>query len=371
MKKLNILLIAGLFIFTSQTLNAQIKVSGALKKAKSEIEKSNKEKEEKEKAEKEKEEQNKAKIEQEEKEKAKKEEEKDYPLVSRFEGSEMKYYKETKWGAYKLPVNDKGALDWDNPKVLEGKVIRIQYSTSIDNNSEYVLQNYKAAFKKAGFSILIAIANEELGVSDRPHTWKDKYYVAGGYYNGLNNEKFGIGINFPIWKNNHSFIAAHGNKDGKDIYAIIYTVVDDNYTLLTQDIIEVEAVETGMVSAENIAKGIQTDGHIAIYDILFETGKSDIKPESEAAIKNVADYMNANTDKKFNIVGHTDNVGDFNANMILSESRAKAILNTLVTKYTVKAEQLKAYGVSSLSPVATNTTEEGKAKNRRVDIVEQ
>jgi len=296
---------------------------------------------------------------------------KDYPLISRFEGSFIEFYKETKWGSYKLPVNDKGILDWDNPKVLEGKVIRIQYSTSIDNNSEFVLQNYKTAFKKAGFSILIAIANEELGVSDRPHTWGDKYYVSGGYYNGLNNAKFGLGINFPIWKNDHSFIAAHGNKDGKDIYAIIYTVVSDNITLITQDIIEVEAVETGMVTAENISKGIETDGHIAIYNILFETGKSDIKPESEAAIKSVADYINANSNKKFFIVGHTDNVGDFSANMTLSENRAKAVLTELITKYVVKSEQLKAYGVSSLAPVANNATEEGKTKNRRVDIVEQ
>ncbi|OFX89573.1 MAG: hypothetical protein A2W99_14715 [Bacteroidetes bacterium GWF2_33_16] len=296
---------------------------------------------------------------------------KDYPLISRFEGSIIEFYKETKWGAYKLPVSDKGTIDWDNPKVLEGKVIRIQYSTSIDNNSEFVLQNYKAAFKKAGFKILIAIGNEELGVSDRPHTWHAKYYTSDGYYACLNNSKFGLGVNFPIWKNNHSFIAAHGNKDGKDIYAIIYTVVGDNITLITQDIVEVEAVETGMVSAEFIAKGIQTDGHIAVYDILFETGKSDIKPESSATIKSVADYMNANPTKKFYIVGHTDNVGDFAANMTLSENRAKAVLNELITKYTVKAEQIKAYGVSSLAPVATNTTEEGKAKNRRVDIVEQ
>lgn len=296
---------------------------------------------------------------------------KDYPLISRFDGSFIEFYKETKWGAYKLPVNDKGVLDWDNPKVLEGKVIRIQYSASIDNNSEFVLQNYKAAFKKADFNILIAIANEELGVSDRPHTWHAMYYTSDGYYKCLNNSKFGLGINFPIWKNNHSFIAACGNKDGKDIYAIIYTVVSDNITLITQDIIEVEAVETGMVSAENIAKGIQTDGHIAIYNILFETGKSDIKPESEVVIKSVADYMNNNTNKKFYIVGHTDNAGDFLANMTLSENRAKAVLNELITKYAIKAEQLKAYGVSSLAPIASNSTEEGKAKNRRVDIVEQ
>jgi outer membrane protein OmpA-like peptidoglycan-associated protein len=296
---------------------------------------------------------------------------KDYPMISRFEGAVIEFYKETKWGTYKLPVDDKGKIDWQNPKTLEGKVTRIQYTTSIDNNSEFVLQNYKTAFKKAGFTILIAIANEELGVSDRPHTWGDKYYVSGGYYNGLNNGKFGLGFEFPAWKNNHSFIAAKGKKDGKDIYAIIYTVVCDNFTLLTQDVIEVEAVETGMVTAENISKGINTEGHVAIYDILFETGKSEIKPESSNTLKTVAEYMNSNADKKFFIVGHTDNTGKFSENMSLSENRAKSVLNELTTKYAVNPGQLNAFGMASLSPVASNKSAEGAAKNRRVEIVEQ
>lgn len=296
---------------------------------------------------------------------------KDHPLISRFDKAVIEFYKETKWGTYKLPVNEKGTIDWENPKNLEGKVTRIQYTTSVDNNSEYVLQNYKTAFKNAGFTVLISIANEELGFSDRPHTWGDKYYVSGGYYNGLNNAKFGMGIGLPIWKNNHSFIAAKGNKEGKDIYAIIYTVVDDNYTLITQDVVEVEAVETGMVTAENISKGIQSEGHFAVYDILFETGKSDIKPESDAALKNIAEFMKANPAKKFYIVGHTDNVGNFAENKTLSENRAKAVMNELITKHAVAQEQLSAHGVSSLAPVTSNTSTEGKAKNRRVEIVEQ
>lgn len=297
---------------------------------------------------------------------------KDHPLISRFDNAVIEFYKETKWGSYKLPVNEKGAIDWENPQVLEGKVTRIQYSTAVDNNAEFVLHNYKAAFKKAGFTILISIANEELGVSNRPHTWGDKYYRSGLYGNdGLNNEKFGMGIGLPIWKNNHSFIAAKGNKEGKDIYAIIYTVVSDKYTLITQDVVEVEAVETGMVSAENISKGIQTEGHFAVYDILFETGKSDIKPESDAALKSIAEFMKANPDKKYYIVGHTDNVGNFAANKTLSENRAKAVMNELITKYAVDPNQLSAHGVSSLVPVTSNNSAEGKAKNRRVEIVEQ
>ncbi|MBL7961828.1 OmpA family protein, partial [bacterium] len=293
---------------------------------------------------------------------------KDYPLVSRFKGAVIEFYKETKWGNYKLPIDDNGKIDWNKPKELEGKVTRIQYTVSPDNNSEFVLQNYKAAFKKAGFTVLISIANEELGESDRPHTWGDKYYASGGYYNGLNNGKFGMGIGLPIWKNNHAFIAAKINQGGKDIYAVIYAVVDEKYTLITEDIVEVEAVETGMVSVENISKAILSTGHIAVYDILFESGKSEIKQESSTAIKNIAEYMNSHADKKFFIVGHTDNTGNFAAAMVLSENRAKAIMNELVTKYGVKPEQLKGQGIASLAPIESNLTKEGRAKNRRVEI---
>jgi len=222
-----------------------------------------------------------------------------------------------------------------------------------------------------GYDIMIAIANEELGVSGRPHQWTEMYYVAGGYYNGIGNEKFGLGFQWPSWNNKQCFIAARGHDVGKDIYAIVYTIVMENFTLITQDVIEVEAVETGLVSVDNISTDITKKGHIAIYGIHFETGKSVLKPESTDALKTIADYINANTNKKFYIVGHTDNVGEFESNKTLSEERAKSVITELTTKYSVNSVQLKAYGIASLVPVFSNITEEGRAQNRRVEIVEQ
>ncbi len=296
---------------------------------------------------------------------------KDYPTISRFEGAIIEFYKETKWGSYKLPVSEKGTIDWNKPMSLEGKVTRIQYSVNKENNPEFVMHNYKAGFKSSGYDIMIAIANDELGVTDRPHTWHAKYYESDGYYPCLNNIKFGIGIGFPTWQNNHSFMAARGHESGKDIYAVIYTIETEKYTLITQDVIEVEAVQTGLVSVDNISTDITKKGHIAIYGIHFETGKSVLKPESTGALKTISEYINSNTDKKFYVVGHTDNVGDFESNMILSEERAKSVIAELTTKYNVNSEQLKAHGVASLVPVFSNITEEGRTKNRRVEIVEQ
>lgn len=298
------------------------------------------------------------------------EEGKDYPTISRFEGAVIEFYKETKWSSYKLPVNDKGAIDWGNPKALEGKVIRIQYTVSKDNNSEFVLHNYKAAFNKSGYEILIAIANEELNNSSL--RWYDRYYNSGNAFNGLNNVKFGWKTT-PINGNAHCYIAAKGydKENEKDVYAIIYAVEMIDYMLITQDVIEVEAVETGSVTAQSLDEGLTSDGHIVLDGVYFNTGESTIKPESADALKNIAEYLNAHTEKKFLIVGHTDNVGDFDANLTLSKNRADAVMNELVIKYSIKKEQLQAYGNGSTAPVASNSTDNGKKRNRRVEIVEQ
>jgi len=116
---------------------------------------------------------------------------------------------------------------------------------------------------------------------------------------------------------------------------------------------------------------IDKKGHIALDGLFFETGKSTIMDKSIPALKNIAEYLNNHQDKKFFIIGHTDNVGNIQSNITLSENRAKSVMNELVSKYGVKGEQLNAFGVANFSPVLSNSTDDGKAKNRRVEIVEQ
>jgi len=292
---------------------------------------------------------------------------KDYPLVSRFEGSIIQFYKVTKWDTYKLPVYSDNIkeLNYKNPLVLEGKVERWQYTTTPDNNPAYVMKNFEMAFKKSNYKIL-AEAKPGDDIGEGPAGFNGDFY---GSQHNLNLGKFGFG--FDAIGNHKAIIIAKTNKNGKDIY--IVEVISDfsNATVISQDVIEVEEAETGMVTAKSMTDNIVATGHIAIYDIHFDTGKSDIKPESADALKNIAEYLNKHSDKHFLIVGHTDNVGDFDTNLKLSKARADAVMNELVTKYSVKAEQLKAYGNGSTAPIASNSTKEGKAKNRRVEIVEQ
>ncbi len=292
---------------------------------------------------------------------------KDYPLVSRFQGSKLIFYKKTKWDTYKLPVYKDNTKEpnYKSPLVLEGQVERWQYVTTPDNNPAYVMKNFESAFKKSGYKILL-----EGKPGDDFEEGVASFY--GDYYGSqedLNLEKFGFG--FDAIGKHKAIIISKTNKNGKDIYIAEVISDFDNVTVITQDVIEVEEAETGMVTAKSINEGIAANGHIAIYDIHFDSGKSEIKPESAEALKNIAEYLNAHSDKKYIIVGHTDNTGDFEANLKLSQERADAVKNELVSKYSVKSEQLKTYGDGQTAPVATNSTDEGKAKNRRVEIVEQ
>lgn len=140
---------------------------------------------------------------------------------------------------------------------------------------------------------------------------------------------------------------------------------------LAYQIFMVEVAPLNQEIELNLGEAIDTDGKATLYGILFDTGKSEIKLESAEALKDIIEYLNANPTVNIIVVGHTDNVGTFASNMTLSKTRAESIKNYLVTTGKISSSRLMSDGVGSLCPVSTNTTEEGKKRNRRVEIVKQ
>jgi outer membrane protein OmpA-like peptidoglycan-associated protein len=110
---------------------------------------------------------------------------------------------------------------------------------------------------------------------------------------------------------------------------------------------------------------------VALYGIYFDSGKADVKPESAETLEQIAKFLTNSPDLQVLVVGHTDNAGSFESNMDLSKSRAEAVVRALTSTYGVDAARLMPVGVSFAAPVATNATEEGRAKNRRVELVGQ
>jgi outer membrane protein OmpA-like peptidoglycan-associated protein len=158
-------------------------------------------------------------------------------------------------------------------------------------------------------------------------------------------------------------------KDGKEWWftisafgSVYYEVFSIEKTTMAQEVV---------ANAAALSKGLVADGHVAVYGILFDTGKSVIKPESNGALAEIAKLLADNPSLKLHVVGHTDNQGQLGANLILSQARAKAVMTALVTKHKVSLNRLSAYGVGPYVPVASNRNEEGRAKNRRVELVER
>ena len=158
------------------------------------------------------------------------------------------------------------------------------------------------------------------------------------------------------------------NKGDKELWMEVHTNVGYEYDLT---IIEKEAMKQEVVlDAAAMASDIADSGSVAIYGINFDTASSVIKPESEPAIDEIAKLLTSNPTLKVYIVGHTDMVGDAASNVKLSQARAQSVITALVSKHGIAAARLLAFGAGPYAPVATNLTDEGRAKNRRVELVQ-
>jgi OOP family OmpA-OmpF porin len=247
---------------------------------------------------------------------------KDHPLLTRmpdFYISDYEY-KEFDTADFK---DDKG----EDIKV-EGHIFDIFYQIKEGKKAPgkvQVLRNYENAIKKIGGSTV---------------------YEAGGEEAWLKVEK-----------------------GGKITWIYVDTRTGGEYELL---IVEKKAMAQEVVAdAKSLARDISTTGHASVYGIHFDFNKATVKPESDTTLKEIAKLLKQNPNLNLYVVGHTDSVGNIDYNMQLSNARAEAVVKTLITKYGVSQNRLDSYGVGPLAPVASNETEEGRALNRRVELVKE
>ena len=239
----------------------------------------------------------------------------------------------------------------------EGKVTRITYQAPNGRSTLEVERNFEAALKKAGFQVLFSCAEPECG--------------SGNVSQNVNTDNV---VNF--WNNGFAqrHLSAKLSRSEGDVYVSLHVANNlDGAPVAQLDIVEMKPMETGLVTvtADSLAGDISRTGHASVYGIHFDTGKADIKSESEGTLKEIAKLLQTHSDLKLYVVGHTDNQGAFDMNVDLSRRRADAVVKELTVKYGVAAARLRPAGDGPTAPVAANETEEGRSKNRRVELVKQ
>jgi outer membrane protein OmpA-like peptidoglycan-associated protein len=188
--------------------------------------------------------------------------------------------------------------------------------------------------------------------------------ILRNYINAI--KKVGGTLVYKEWRNAYIKI----KKNNKVTWIRVYTGGGGKEYYLT--IIEEQSMVQEVVADANaMAQDISTIGHVVVYGIYFDFDKTDVKPESAQALEEIAKLLKQNNNLKLYVVGHTDNVGDFDYNMKLSQGRADAVVKKLIADYGINENMLKSYGIGPLSPVASNKTEEGQTLNRRVELVQQ
>ena len=273
----------------------------------------------------------------------------DHPLLSRFPGAVIVKYRQAAYDEYVLPLGSMGREIFTRSEKVKGKYTSMEYSVPEGHSVIEVFENYQQALAKAGFEILFSCVKEaECG-------------QIGGYMGAA-------------WYDDSRYLAAKGGNPTAPTYVALFVHKQGSFNSIGvfQNIVESRSMKTGQItaSAADISQGLAAQGKYALYGLYFDTGKAVLKPESDATLEQVAQVLKGNPSLALYVVGHTDSQGQVAANVDLSGRRAVAVVKSLVDRYGIAAKRLTAKGVGPFAPVGPNTTEEGRAKNRRVELVE-
>ncbi|WP_419911226.1 OmpA family protein [Hoeflea sp.] len=277
----------------------------------------------------------------------------DHPLVGRFDGSHIVAYDFREFDEYAFASAPATKRDPDNLEAIEGAVTRIAYTLDGEQSLAEVARNFELGLQEKGFDIVFECKTKECG---------------GG------NLAYALDT-FPLPKMvvdpfNYRYLGAKRSNDDGDVYASVVISADTHKKIRTQvTVVEIDKLAFQMVDAKAMQDAFAEKGSFALYGIYFDTDKADIKPESAPTLEEMAKFLGASPDLSVVIVGHTDNQGSMDYNLNLSHRRAQSVVDALASTHGISRDRMVAAGAGFLAPVARNDTEDGRAKNRRVELI--
>lgn len=298
----------------------------------------------------------------------------EHPMIERYPGQVIAWQHIENYQPYKVAVGPVTGYRYIEDVIeTEGRVTRTFYKyEGTDRTYSEVYANFIDALEAEDFEILgKGMSADRRGADVGARSWSEVYFILNPLSKGGEANTMMSGTSTS---GGAGAIVAKKDRAAGTAYVVIHVEQHaEDYIGTLIDIIEVEAAETGLVvvDAEAMGSDIEEYGRVVLDGIVFDFDKATLKAESKSALNAIAQYLGANPDKSFYVVGHTDSKGTFAYNSKLSSDRALAVADALKQDYDIASDRLEPHGVGPLSPVFSNTGDAGREKNRRVELVEK
>jgi outer membrane protein OmpA-like peptidoglycan-associated protein len=298
---------------------------------------------------------------------------KDPAGMKRYEGSEIIGYRAPKFDEYLFPLGTPTSMSppvYSKSKQIEGLVSYYTYLAPPGRTPTELFRNYKQEFQRLGIQILYEKNAGQAGwfgpTLDKLAEDSDLSQILA--YDEA-DERIMVGKSKEVNPSYYLvFVTAY--KDGV-IPERLQSKVQKDRALAQLVVVTPEQMEKKMafVNADEMKQALHESGKVALYGVYFDTDKDAVKSESQPTLEEIAKLLKGESALRLHVVGHTDNQGKAEYNLDLSRRRAGNVVRELV-RMGIAGNRLDSFGCGLYSPVASNGTEDGRAKNRRVELVE-
>jgi len=296
---------------------------------------------------------------------------KDPAGMKRYEGSQIIGYHSPKFDEYLLPLG--APTQQDPPKYtkslpVEGLVTRATYVAPAGRSATELLRNYKLEFQRLGLQTLYEKKADDPGwFGPTLGKIEDEDGLKQVLTYNQADERMLVGQSHEA-KPTYYMVFVTSYRDGlmPEAYK---SAIQKGSALALVVVVAPEALEQRMtlLTADAMKTAIERTGRATLYGIHFDTGKDVVKAESQPAINEIVKLLKNDPALHLHVVGHTDNQGKVDANLDLSRRRAASVVHAIAAQG-ISADRLDAFGCGVYAPVDSNETEEGRAKNRRVEL---
>ncbi|MGL4398393.1 MAG: OmpA family protein [Luteolibacter sp.] len=294
----------------------------------------------------------------------------DHRVIGRFEGAvivagETKKFDERVIQTGKLGGNEE-ALGGENSMRRSGAVTSLVYDAPKESSAVEIAANYRARLEALEYKMVYecdTFGSGDFGPVNRvvKLTFGQPAWGAWSFRGGYAGK--------PRY-----LLMEKGEGGGRSTVALVVGeagIAGDapRYALLVVDEAAMKTDQITVPTPQEMVDAFKAKGSMALYGIYFDTGASVMKSESKPTLEVIAELLGQQSKLELIVVGHTDNVGDFAANMKLSQARAAAVVVALTREYKVAGGRLRAFGAGMAAPAAPNTSDKERARNRRVELV--